>query len=301
VKVEDHPVAVYLAGLGPGSRRTMRVALANIAKVINPEMDETTFPWAQLRYLHTQAIRSRLMESLAPSTVNKHLAALRGVLREALRLGQMTQEDFTRATDLRPARGERLPAGREVTAGELRAIFEVCRADKSVARGRRDAALLGLLYGCGLRRSEAVAIEVADIDVEKSSAAVRKAKGDKQRVVFMPVGTLRAIKAWLQVRGEGPGPLVTPVRKGGTVIVCSMNGQSVEKILRRRAREAGLQTLSPHDMRRSHISHLLEAGADIATVQKMAGHASVTTTSRYDRRGDATQRKAADLLHVPCE
>ncbi len=78
-----------------------------------------------------------------------------------------------------------------------------------------------------------------------------------------------------------------------------MTAQAVYNMLKKRAAEAGVRDFSPHDLRRTFVSDLLDAGADIATVAKMAGHANVQTSVRYDRRPDEAKRKAADLLNIP--
>ncbi len=108
-----------------------------------------------------------------------------------------------------------------------------------------------------------------------------------------------ALEDWLALRGAWEGPLFVPVNKGGRLGRRRMTEQAVYGILHKRATEAGVDDLSPHDLRRTYVGDLLDRGADIATVQKLAGHADVSTTARYDRRGGAARRAAADLLHVP--
>jgi integrase len=102
------------------------------------------------------------------------------------------------------------------------------------------------------------------------------------------------------VRGLGPGPLFCPINKGGKLTLRSMGIQAVFERFQLRARQAGLGArFSPHDGRRTWVGNLLDLGADIATVQQLAGHSSVATTARYDRRGERTKRQAAGLLHFP--
>src|ERR671933_1131897 len=99
--LEIHPAAVYLASLAPGSRRTMRQALDTIAAILTGDQaDAFTLTWGALRYQHTAAVRAVLQERYAPATANKMLVALRRVLKEARRLGQISQDDYAAAIDL---------------------------------------------------------------------------------------------------------------------------------------------------------------------------------------------------------
>lgn len=291
---DQDPVAVYLAGLNPNSRRTMLAALDTIAQLgLGDERAKACdVPWPQLRFQHTQVVRSALAEKYAHTTANRMLSALRGVLKAAWKLGLMSAEDYQKAASVESIRGETLPSGRALSSGELAGLLNTCEA---MPLDVRDAAIFSLLYGCGLRRAELVALNMADYKQEEKELVVR-GKGNKQRAV--PLGhAVPAINDWLTIRGEEEGPLFWGLgnRNRGQ----RLTDQAVYNMLRKRAKLAGVKNLSPHDFRRTFVGDLLDAGADIVTVQKMAGHASPTTTSRYDRRDQKARRKAASLLHIP--
>lgn len=298
VSADRNPALVYLAGLAQGSRRTMRGALDSIAKTLSGGMcDAETLPWGALRFQHTAAIRAHLAETHEPATANKMLSALRGVLRAAWQLGQMTAEDYHRAIDLKGVKGSTVAAGRELQAGELSALLSAC-GDDSTPAGARDGAVIAVMYAAGLRRAEVVACDLADYDPATGRLVVR-GKGHKERIAYLINGASAALADWLAVRGNAPGPLFVPVNKAGRLDNRRMTAQAVWNLLEKRAAEAGVREFSPHDLRRTFVSDLLDAGADIATVAKMAGHANVQTTARYDRRPEDAKRKAAGLLHVP--
>jgi len=300
---EEHPAAVYLAHLAAGSRRTMREALDTMAGLLTGgHADARTLDWGLLRRPHTAALRTVLAERYAPATANKMLAALRGVLKEAWRLDLIEVAPYQRAVDLPAVRGETLPRGRALPPGELRSLFAAC-AD-GTPLGTRDAALLAVLYGAGLRRSEAVALDVGDYEAAEGALTIRSGKGHKERLTYLAASGCDALEAWLDARGRGEGSegddaLFVPLTKTGRLLPRRLTDQAVRMILQHRAGLAGIRACTPHDLRRTCISHLLDAGADITTVQRLVGHASVTTTGRYDRRGEATKRDAAGLLHIP--
>jgi site-specific recombinase XerD len=298
-RLDHNAAAIYLTSLNSESgRRTMRQALNVCAGLLSTNADALTFAWHEVRFQHVTAIRSRLTEVYKPATVNKMLAALRGVLKSAWQAGQMNAEDFHKAASVKGVKNDTLPAGRELTSGEISALMADCASDTTNA-GARDAAIIGLMYSCGLRREEVVTLDLADYETE-SGRLVVKGKGNKERAAWLTGGAARAVADWLTVRGADPGALFVAVNKSGRIVnYKNMTPKVIYNMLAKRASEAGVKSFSPHDMRRTFVSDLLDAGADITTVSKMAGHASVTTTARYDRRPEEAKRKAASLLHVP--
>ena len=135
---------------------------------------------------------------------------------------------------------------------------------------------------------------------EELEITIKAGKGRKDRVLFLNNGGADALKDYVSVRGDSSGFLFWASLKGGKLVLDSkLTDQAVYARIKWCAKVAGLKSLSPHDMRRSFVSDMLDNGVDISTVAAMAGHSSVSTTQRYDRRGDEAKKKAAKALHLP--
>ena len=214
---------------------------------------------------------------LAPSSAGRAVVAVRGFHRFAAREG-LTVADPGR--DVRPPTlAKRLP--KAITVAEVVAILEAAGAE-GTARALRDRALLELLYATGARISEAVGLDVDDLDLDAATVLLR-GKGGKQRLV--PVGRLAvaAVEAYL-VRGR---PALVAAGRGGPALFVNHRGgrltrQSAWSILAAAVERSGVVAdVSPHTLRHSFATHLLDGGADVRVVQELLGHSSVTTTQIY--------------------
>lgn len=299
---DKQPALTYLAGLGRSSQRTQWSALCVVAAVLTAgQCSPVTLPWWTLRRQHVNAVRAWLIEHRKPATGKRCMAALRGTLKECWRLDLMSIEEYHRAIDIKPIKGEgpAQAAGRALTAGEFDALLIVCDRDKTVA-GVRDAAILGLAIRCGLRRAEIASLELADYNQVEQKLTVR-GKGNKTRVVHVTPGAAAALADWLTVRGNVPGRLLLAVNKGGRIEGTGITDAAIYDAMAKRAKEAGVRKFSPHDGRRTFAGDLLDAGADISTVQQLMGHADPRTTAGYDRRPEHTKRAAVNRLHMRWE
>lgn len=187
--------------------------------------------------------------------------------------------------------------GRALSEQEVSALIDVCMSDPKLL-GVRDAAMISILMA-GLRRSEVVALDWSDFDPKTGGLVVRRGKGMKDRMTYLPTGASTAVLDWLAIRGDEPGPLLYPIDKASQIIRRRLTDQAVMSILQKRALQADVDPFSPHDFRRTFISDLLESGADVITVSRLAGHSDPSTTARYDMRGEAAKQQAVARLKVP--
>ncbi|MFR9731710.1 site-specific tyrosine recombinase XerD [Saccharopolyspora sp. MS10] len=213
---------------------------------------------------------------LAPSSAARALVAVRGLHRFAHAEGWVETDVAREVSPPSPAR--RLP--KALPVAEVLRLLD--GADGRDVRGLRDRALLELLYSTGARISEAVGLDVDDLDSDERTALLR-GKGGRQRLVPIGRPALEAVQAYL-VRGR---PVLATRGRGSAAVFLNSHGgrlsrQSAWNALKSAAERAGIAgSVSPHVLRHSFATHLLEGGADVRVVQELLGHASVTTTQVY--------------------
>jgi integrase len=295
-----------------GSEKTARLRLERLARVVmaTGQVDSPVAVWST----DWSALPAEAFETLdrsiagtwgAASTRNAMRDSVRAVVRACRDAGLMTHDAATVALSAlrteKIGRDEEKQARGHLGAETVRAAFAAMAADESPT-ARRDAALIALLVGAGLRREEATALDLADLDSARETLVVT-GKGAVVRSVPLAPGVRRAIGAWLEVRGEDDGPLLTPMSKTvpRVAVVDAERRLSVNSVAATvKKRFVGEdETVRPHDLRRTFVGDLLDAGADLSSVSKIVGHTSPSTTAGYDRRGIEARRAAVEKLSVP--
>ena len=299
LRPEENPVAVYLASLARDSRPAMLSGLKVIAGMVDAKADVWTLPWHELRFKHTQALRAVLVERFAPRTVNRMLSSLRGVLKAAWKLEQLSTDHYMRAIDLKHVKTHGLPpAGRVVEGLEVGKLLRAAAACP-VPMNLRNQALLVVMYAGGIRRQEVSSLDVADYNEADGALTIRSGKRGKYRVTYIPDGYRAWLAPWLAFQRERKcEPLFVRWDRDAGPSMERLGRVGVDRVLQAIAEAAGVEDVTPHDLRRSFATDLLDAGADLLMVQQLMGHSDVKTTSIYDRRGEAGKRKAIERLPV---
>lgn len=229
---------------------------------------------------------------LSEASVARALVAVRSLHRFGLREGSVASDP----TDDLPS--PRVPAGipKALTEVEVDALLGAVPGDRP--RDHRDRAVLETLYGAGIRISELVGLDLDDVDLDDRTLRVT-GKGDKERIVPIGRSAADAIGAYL-VRGR---PALVCVRRPTAAVFLNHRGGRLSRqgcwaVVRKAAGRVGLgATVSPHVLRHSFATHLLDHGADIRVVQELLGHASLSTTQVYTKVSDARLRAVYDAAH----
>ena len=226
------------------------------------------------------------------STVARKLAALRSFFRYLKRQGKVAVNPA--AAVATPRQEKRLP--RQLSVEEMGRLLEM--PDDSTPLGSRDRAILEMLYATGVRVSELTALDFDDLDLSEGVIRVR-GKGRKERMV--PVGSLAvaALRRYKKLRAE----LESRPGRGGEALFLNFRGtrlnvRSVRRILARALRDSAIaRKVSPHTLRHSFATHLLDAGADLRSIQELLGHASLSTTQKYTHVSTERLLKAYGKAH----
>ncbi|MEB8288513.1 site-specific integrase [Klebsiella michiganensis] len=291
-----NPASVWLDGLAPNGRRSMRSLLNLSANILRDSATAVSYGWSALRYVHVATLRATLAEQgYAVATINMVLAALKGVAQTAFNLGQMDADALARIKAVKGVRGDSEAAGRALSREEVRLLLEATKAHLRQSRQKRDRAILLTLCGAGLRAGELVALETRDYDVATRTLTIRQGKGRKKRTVMVSPVVGKALAAWIKVSADHKS-LFCRIHRSGSVTGQSLTTTGLAGILRQLQETAQLSPFTPHDLRRTFITRLLEQGADLNIVRQLAGHSDISTTALYDRRSATTLAHASSAL-----
>ena len=260
------------------------------------------FPWHQLQPGHITALVAALRtDGYAPNTSSLYVNAIRGVMNQAWQQSLITQDQLLKIRAVKAGGGSRLVKGRNLRRTLIRELMDVCAADPR-PQGLRDAAIIAILYGSGMRKSESVNLELHQVNMAERSLQVL-GKGNKELIKFAPAWAFEKLQVWLDFRREqlpeGVSDdtfLFNRIRRGSHITRERITKHAIYYIAKQRGKQVGVDIM-PHDFRRSFITRVIEE-YDVSIAQKLAHHANIATTVSYDVRDDNERRNATDRFSL---
>ncbi|EKN6001684.1 site-specific integrase [Yersinia enterocolitica] len=284
----------YINSLAVSGRGGITSLLNHCARILSKRSTAQTYPWELLDFGKVAKVRMTMLdEGYAVSTVNMALSALRAIAKTAFNFDQMNVDVLLRINAVVRVKGDTTRKGRALTRQEIRQLLKVAKSHQEPARRCRDAAILLTLCGAGLRVGELIKLQPGDY--ADGVLVVRQGKGRKYREIYVAPTLDKALTAWLAMSGEGDA-LFKKIYRSGLPASKALTTAGVTAILEQLRITARVTEFTPHDLRRTFITQLLEQGADINTVRQLAGHSDISTTIRYDHRGDEAKVMASQRL-----
>lgn len=279
-----HALDAFKARMMPSSWITVGFALTRAASDLGfYDFDLKDVPWDKVDYPVLQRLIGVWKPVMAGATLKLHVYAVRGLLRSCFTHGLISQHAYTLLGEVK-AGGDTNEVGRGKYVEDLnrRKLIESCDADERRTLAVRDKAIIALLFGAGIRRAEAVNLEIANLDLAHGSFRVT-VKGGRFVEKYLAGWAIKYLQEWLAVlteQGQTTGRVLRRVSNGGRALA-DMKPGGLYKALADRSLVAGVPVVKPHDARRTVATNLIRAKG-ISFAKIALGHKSITTTQRYD-------------------
>lgn len=321
-------LTLYLSRLSLNSRRSIQSQFLSIGRILGWSLQEVPERIQSIDYESAIKCRSIMIaQGYSARSVNRSIIALKGLLKVSVLLGNIDQLQLLQIQSIPNLRLNEY-RGSPLSLEQVKALFAVLDQSKTKL-DIRNSAIVALFLATGLRRSELVALKLSDYSHSEMTIFVAKGKGNKSRITYLPSWLSNYLDNWLNVRGNAEGYLFcelnnakVPSNDDRTDIcqtclpksfvvnglkLCSitrestqlapLDGSTAYRVVKQLTAKIGLFDASPHDFRRTFITRLLELNVDLNTVRQMAGHASISTTTLYDKRDKRFMQQAANRLN----
>ena len=255
----------------------------------------------ELDTLHINATLTALKarRELSPGTLNLYLSAIKGVFEQGWKARLISFENHQRISAIPHYKGKRVKLKEKHLTPRLVAKLIDDASSAETLTGYRNAAVIGLMAYCGLRRDEVASLRVSDIDLDNGEMLIR-GKGDKERLGFLNEDASRLLATWLNTFEMIPIYAFFKLHKHNRFVEdkSKLSGNAIYNIVKRHGNNVGLPNLHPHELRSYFGTTLIDNGVDIVAVRDLMGHESFATTEIYIRRDKDKLRTAVSRLQA---
>jgi integrase/recombinase XerD len=292
------PTECYLNNLAPTGRKAVISLIRSVKNTLLLNGKLAVLPLHKLSFEQLSTLKqSLILNNKSARTIQLTFQVIKAIAKTAFLMNLIEQHELEKFNVLKLPHIEPSLKGKSLTAAQLKSILKQPYTSPSIIN-TRDIALMALMAGAGLRRTEVSALKLSDFSMIDQLVVIHKGKGNRTRTQYLPVWVLEYLSSWLTVRGKNDGPLFCVVLNGKVIQGRGVSPETVYSVVTARTNHVLGEKFTPHDMRRTYISSLLANGVDISTVSKLAGHKSIITTQLYDKRGADSLKRAVNTLSV---
>lgn len=292
------PTECYLNNLAPTGRKAVISLIKSVKNTLLLTEKLAVLPLHNLSFEQLSTLKQSLvLNNKSARTIQLTFQVIKAIAKTTFLMNLIEQHELEKFNVLKLPHIEPSLKGKSLTATQLKSILKQPYTPSSII-STRDIALLALMAGAGLRRSEVSALKLSDFSMADQSVVIHKGKGNLTRTQYLPVWVLEFLSSWLMVRGKNEGPLFCVVLNDKVIQGRGISSETIYSVVTARTNHVLGEKFTPHDMRRTYISSLLANGVDISTVSKLAGHKSIITTQLYDKRGADSLKRAVNTLSV---